>query len=96
MIKINIQFFGGRGSASGKGNGRGRAGKISTLVQSGMSRVDAERYISNENKADSLERELLQEMSSSETNHSTGWRRDIQDRINSLREENRRIRYSKH
>lgn len=46
-----------------------------------------------EDKASSLERELMIEMSSTETNHSVGWRRDMQNKISELRKESKRILY---
>ena len=48
-----------------------------------------------DDKADSLERELMAEMSSTETNHSPGWRRAQQETITNLRNQSRNLRYNK-
>lgn len=46
-----------------------------------------------EQEASSLERELAAEMSSTDTRHSVGWRRNTQQRIDDLREKAARILY---
>lgn len=74
--------MGGSGSSSGKGG-----------AQAKRQRVIAE----NEAKINSLERELEEEMSTSKENsrHSVGWRREMQNRIRELRDENTFLKYGK-
>lgn len=74
--------MGGSGSSSGKGG-----------AQAKRQRTIAE----NEAKINSLERELEEEMSTSKENsrHSVGWRREMQNRIRELRDENTFLKYGK-
>lgn len=105
MLSIGIQFFGGRGGGGSGGARGGRAGgggagvsdqaKMNRLTSEGMSVQAAQQYISNENKIESLQREFDVEMSSTESNHSVGWREATRERISTLREENKRLRYDK-
>ena len=94
--------MGGRESRGSNGKSGGSGGavtnvsaerKVSILIDKGMTKSNAERYVYNENKANKLERELTIEMSSIETKHSIGWREDIQKEINKLREENSKLRW---
>ena len=77
--------MGGSGSSSGKGGGGG--------AQAQRQRIIAE----NEAKISSLERELEEEMSTSKekSRHSVGWRREMQNRIRELRDENTFLKYGK-
>lgn len=72
-----------------------RERRLGILKKDGMSDADAKRYLDNEEKADSLERELNKEMSSTEDRHSVGWRREMQAKIAALREENKQLKYGK-
>lgn len=49
----------------------------------------------NEEKIDRLERELNVEMSSKDSKHSVGWRREMRDKISKLRDENAELKYGK-
>ena len=103
MLNIGIQFFGGRGGGgSGGARGGGRAGgggsdqaKMNRLTSEGMSVQAAQQYISNEKEIASLQRELQAEMSSTESNHSVGWRENTREQISTLQRENERLRYDK-
>lgn len=103
MLNIGIQFFGGRGGGgSGGARGGGRAGgggsdqaKMDRLTSEGMSVQAAQQYISNEKEIASLQRELQAEMSSTESNHSVGWRENTREQISTLQRENERLRYDK-
>ncbi len=81
--------MGGSGSSSGKGGGAGA---------SNTTKAQRQRTIAkNEAKISSLERELEEEMSTSKekSRHSVGWRREIQNRIRELRDENTLLKYGK-
>lgn len=84
--------MGGSGSSSGKGGGGGAAG-ASNMTQAQRQRTIAK----NEAKINSLERELEEEMSTSKekSRHSVGWRREMQNRIRELRDENTFLKYGK-
>lgn len=63
-----------------------------------MTKGERRRTIAkNEAKINSLERELEEEMSTSKENsrHSVGWRREMQNRIRELRDENTLLKYGK-
>lgn len=79
------------GSSSGKGGGG--AGGASNMTQAQRQKTIAE----NEAKINSLERELEEEMSTSKekSRHSVGWRREMQNRIRELRDENTFLKYGK-
>lgn len=83
--------MGGSGSSSGKGGGR--AGGVSNMTQAQRQKTIAE----NEAKINSLERELEEEMSTSKekSRYSVGWRREMQNRIRELRDENTFLKYGK-
>lgn len=83
--------MGGSGSSSGKGGGG--AGGVSNMTQAQRQKTIAE----NEAKINSLERELEEEMSTSKekSRHSVGWRREMQNRIRELRDENTFLKYGK-
>ena len=85
--------MGGSGSSSGKGGSSGGAGGASNMTQAQRQRTIAE----NEAKINSLERELEEEMSTSKekSRHSVGWRREMQNRIRELRDENTFLKYGK-
>lgn len=72
------------GSSSGKGGGGAQAQRQRTIAE-------------NEAKINSLERELEEEMSTSKekSRHSVGWRREMQNRIRELRDENTFLKYGK-
>lgn len=70
-----------------------RSRKIEALKKDGMNEEAAKRYLDNEEKADKLERELNTEMSSKESKHSVGWRREMQAKISQLRAENKELKY---
>lgn len=72
-----------------------RAMKEEKLRKDGMSEDNIKRYLDNEEKADALERELDEEMSSTEDRHSVGWRREMRDKISELRRENKDIKYGR-
>lgn len=79
--------MGGSGSSSGKGGGGG----ASNMTQAQRQRVIAE----NEAKIRSLSRELEEEMSTTKekSRHSVGWRREMQNRIAELTDENIFLKY---
>ena len=81
----------GSGSSSGKGGGS--AAGASNMTQAQRQRAVAK----NEAKINSLERELEEEMSTSKENsrHSVDWRREMQNRIRELRDENTFLKYDK-
>lgn len=81
--------MGGSGSSSGKGGSSG----VSNMTQAQRQKTIAE----NEAKINSLERELEEEMSTSKekSRHSVGWRREMQNRIRELRDENTFLKYGK-
>lgn len=81
--------MGGSGSSSGKGGGGG--GGASSMTKAQRQRTIAE----NEAKIISLQRELEEEMSTSKENsrHSVGWRREMQNRIAELTDENTFLKY---
>lgn len=83
--------MGGSGSSSGKGGGGGAG--ASNMTQAQRQRTIAK----NEAKINSLERELEEEMSTSKekSRHSVGWRREMQNRIRELRDENTFLKYGK-
>lgn len=87
MLDMDLQFFGGRGGSSGK------SGSSSSSSAGSSSNGEEARRL--EEKADALEREFYQEMSSTENRHSVGWRRDIQNRISDLRNQARDLKYGK-
>ena len=68
---------------------------MNRLVSEGMSERDAQRYVNNQNEIRSLERELDQEMSSTENRHSVGWREDMRERIDKLIDENEKLRWGR-
>lgn len=78
---------------SGSGKGGGGAGGVSSMTQAQRQKTIAE----NEAKINSLERELEEEMSTSKekSRHSVGWRREMQNRIRELRDENTFLKYGK-
>lgn len=82
--------MGGSGSSSGKG---GRGAGASNMTQAQRQKTIAD----NEAKINSLERELEEEMSTSKekSRHSVGWRREMQNRIRELRDENTFLKYGK-
>lgn len=104
MLNIGIQFFGGRGGGGSGGARGGRAGggssseetrMVNRLVNEGMTEQAARHYVTNERRASELERELAEEMSSTEDRHSVGWRRNMQEQISQLRKENKRLRWGR-
>lgn len=82
--------MGGSGSSSGKGD---RGAGASNMTQAQRQKTIAD----NEAKINSLERELEEEMSTSKekSRHSVGWRREMQNRIRELRDENTFLKYGK-
>lgn len=71
------------------GSGKGGGGGAQTQRQKTIA--------DNEAKINSLERELEKEMSTSKekSRHSVGWRREMQNRIRELRDENTFLKYDK-
>lgn len=104
MLNIGIQFFGGRGGGgSGGARGGGRAGGssatdqavVNSLVAEGMTEAAARQYVANERRAVELSNELREELTSTESNHSVGWRRNMEAQISKLREENIQLRWGR-
>lgn len=93
MLILGIQFFGGRGSGgkSGARGARGGGGRAGGDKYRQMEAQYGKEYAENERRIDKLERELLTEMSSTETRHSIGWRRNMQAEIDRLRDRNAKI-----
>ena len=93
--------MGGRGSAGGNSRGGAAGGGVMSrkekekylLQNSNMSSKEVKIYLDNEERADRIEKELIIEMSSTEDRHSVNWRRQQQEEINRLRNENSRLRY---
>lgn len=75
----------------------GATGTSRTTVNNTVTDIDTQerlRYAQQlEDKADTLERELMEEMSSTEQNHSVGWRRAQRETITNLRNQSRQLRY---